>query len=255
MITNQREQAVRELAYAIWDREGRPDGKDLDHWLRAKAEIISVAEYGSAPMADTIVMEGPGYTIIRTHDPHTAIPYGGADRPDGQRNHGFIDLRDHPELVTLIPEAQDSVGMQAILRALNAPGFRFMSLGCARRAFPCLDAKPGEPTHLCDGYIQVAYRDRVLNTDPARFITLAQVILTRISPSAEHHIQFAMTVEPLRSFFDDEGHYALIVQPRGYGDSEATALAAWDHATKSVAAVFTHLRSEPSPLSTNPPDK
>jgi hypothetical protein len=94
--------------------------------------------------------------------------------------------------------------MQAILRALYAPGFRFMSLGCARRPFPCHDTKPGEPTHLGDGYIQVAYRDSVLNTDPARFVTLAQVILSRIGPSAEHHIQFVMTVEPLRSFFKDE---------------------------------------------------
>jgi hypothetical protein len=255
-MTSQRHQAVRELAYAIWEREGRRDGNDLDHWLRAEAEIISVGEYAnwSAPMADTI-MEGPGYTIIRTHDAHTAIPYGWTHRADGQRNHGFIDLRDHPELVTLIPEAQDSVGMQAILRALNAPGFRFMSLGCARRPFPCQDAKPGEPTHLCDGYIQVAYRDSALNTDPARFVTLAQVILSRIGPSAEHHIQFVMTVEPLRSFFNDESRYALMVQPRGYGDSEAAALAAWDHAAKSVAAVFTRLRSEPSPLSTSPPDK
>ena len=34
-----REQAIRERAYAIWEEEGTPDGKDLDHWLRAAAEI------------------------------------------------------------------------------------------------------------------------------------------------------------------------------------------------------------------------
>jgi len=33
------EQAIRERAYAIWEEEGRPDGKDLDHWHRAEAEI------------------------------------------------------------------------------------------------------------------------------------------------------------------------------------------------------------------------
>ena len=38
------EQAIRERAYAIWEEEGRPDGKDLDHWLRAEAEIISATE-------------------------------------------------------------------------------------------------------------------------------------------------------------------------------------------------------------------
>ena len=34
-----REQAIRERAYRIWEQEGRPHGKHLDHWLRAEAEV------------------------------------------------------------------------------------------------------------------------------------------------------------------------------------------------------------------------
>jgi hypothetical protein len=33
------EQAIRERAYAIWEEEGRPEARHLDHWLRAEAEI------------------------------------------------------------------------------------------------------------------------------------------------------------------------------------------------------------------------
>ena len=29
----------RERAYLIWVDEGRPDGRELDHWLRAKWEL------------------------------------------------------------------------------------------------------------------------------------------------------------------------------------------------------------------------
>jgi Protein of unknown function (DUF2934) len=29
------ETVIRETAYYIWEREGRPDGRDQDHWLRA----------------------------------------------------------------------------------------------------------------------------------------------------------------------------------------------------------------------------
>jgi hypothetical protein len=29
------EQATREAAYQLWEREGRPHGRALDHWLRA----------------------------------------------------------------------------------------------------------------------------------------------------------------------------------------------------------------------------
>jgi len=35
-----REQAIRERAYTIWE-EGGPEGKHLHHWLRAEAEINS----------------------------------------------------------------------------------------------------------------------------------------------------------------------------------------------------------------------
>jgi hypothetical protein len=36
-----REHKIRERAYMIWEAEGRPDGKDAEHWLRAEAEISS----------------------------------------------------------------------------------------------------------------------------------------------------------------------------------------------------------------------
>jgi len=40
-MSKQREQAVRTRAYLIWEQEGRPGGKELDHWLRAEAETAS----------------------------------------------------------------------------------------------------------------------------------------------------------------------------------------------------------------------
>jgi hypothetical protein len=38
-MSGERERNIRERAYAIWEKEGRPDGKSLDHWLQAEAEI------------------------------------------------------------------------------------------------------------------------------------------------------------------------------------------------------------------------
>jgi hypothetical protein len=31
--------AIREAAYYIWESDGRPEGRELMHWLRAKAKI------------------------------------------------------------------------------------------------------------------------------------------------------------------------------------------------------------------------
>lgn len=34
-----REQKIRERAYEIWDREGRPLGREIEHWTQAAREI------------------------------------------------------------------------------------------------------------------------------------------------------------------------------------------------------------------------
>ena len=33
------EEAIRQRSYEIWQQEGRPEGKALEHWLQAKAEL------------------------------------------------------------------------------------------------------------------------------------------------------------------------------------------------------------------------
>ena len=35
------ESQIRERAYAIWEEEGRPDGREWDHWERASYEILA----------------------------------------------------------------------------------------------------------------------------------------------------------------------------------------------------------------------
>jgi hypothetical protein len=43
------EDAIRLRSYLIWEREGRREGKDLDHWLRAKAELESERRADAPP--------------------------------------------------------------------------------------------------------------------------------------------------------------------------------------------------------------
>jgi hypothetical protein len=38
---------IRARAYAIWEEEGRPDGKHLEHWVRAK-QLIAAEELRAA---------------------------------------------------------------------------------------------------------------------------------------------------------------------------------------------------------------
>ena len=38
------EDAIRQRSYFIWEREGRPFGKEQEHWARAKAELEAELE-------------------------------------------------------------------------------------------------------------------------------------------------------------------------------------------------------------------
>jgi hypothetical protein len=35
----ERERRIRERAYFIWEHEGRPEGRHLEHWRRARVHI------------------------------------------------------------------------------------------------------------------------------------------------------------------------------------------------------------------------
>jgi Protein of unknown function (DUF2934) len=48
-------------AYSIWEREGRPDGKALNHWLQAEAELISTSR-----VEDALTLEAAGPEQVAT---------------------------------------------------------------------------------------------------------------------------------------------------------------------------------------------
>ena len=53
-----KDEAIRDRAYAIWEREGRPPGRDRDHWLQAAWELsgeeAKAAAKKTMPTAKTV---------------------------------------------------------------------------------------------------------------------------------------------------------------------------------------------------------
>jgi DUF2934 family protein len=41
MPAGDEKQRIRERAYELWEREGRPQGRDLEHWVQAERETLS----------------------------------------------------------------------------------------------------------------------------------------------------------------------------------------------------------------------
>jgi hypothetical protein len=52
------EERIRERAYYIWLQEGRPEGRDKEHWELAKAQIVA-EEQQQADQSDKTPIPGP----------------------------------------------------------------------------------------------------------------------------------------------------------------------------------------------------
>ena len=75
-MDSDKEARIRERAYEIWVREGRPHGKDAEHWQKAAAEIA--AESGA--LADRAAAGSKPRTETPSIDP-VAPPGAGAAPP------------------------------------------------------------------------------------------------------------------------------------------------------------------------------
>ena len=66
------DEQIKELAHSIWEQEGRPNGKDVEHYFRAKQmleerESSQVIEL--APPPSKIALETPPPTVIELGAP------------------------------------------------------------------------------------------------------------------------------------------------------------------------------------------
>jgi hypothetical protein len=62
-----REVRIRQRAFAIWEAEGMPPGRDVDHWIAAEREESS--EENQSPSLGTPLVEGAAIPDIRAADP------------------------------------------------------------------------------------------------------------------------------------------------------------------------------------------
>ena len=73
------EDAVRARAHALWEAEGRPEGREHDHWQEAERQIL--AERDLEPPAGPEDAAGPGDRIpadpLRNPEPASAGPERG----------------------------------------------------------------------------------------------------------------------------------------------------------------------------------
>jgi hypothetical protein len=197
----------------------------------------------SEQLEDEIIYQGDGWTIVRSYRAETLVPYSGRERADGTVNHGWIDLRGHPERVAEIPEAERSSGLSQLLRVIADPASQVMSSACDCGAFERV--QPGGGLWVASGFVSVMFRDGERNVTPQDLVGLAVYILQGIGHTPDHHIGYDMIIEPLKCFFERTDCHALTVKPLGYGPDETTAWVAFDYAASAAAEAIRRDRPRP----------
>lgn len=53
------EQKIREAAYRLWEKQGKPQGQDLEHWFTAEKSVCE-EDFDESPSESTSSSEDPG---------------------------------------------------------------------------------------------------------------------------------------------------------------------------------------------------
>jgi hypothetical protein len=86
------ETRIRERAYAIWEREGRPDGRHGEHWAQACRELAAETTVGGAapgvnppPAPDSGVRNPPSASEQHLREAAERLRAAGQEEPPAGR--------------------------------------------------------------------------------------------------------------------------------------------------------------------------
>src|SRR3546814_14233441 len=85
---------IRQRAYLIWEHENRPDGKDLEHWLRAEAEI-KTDQSDATNQAEHPSPGEPTPSVAQTSASTTTAAFQATRKPKQRGPHSSFPPNDH----------------------------------------------------------------------------------------------------------------------------------------------------------------
>jgi hypothetical protein len=68
-------ETIRQRAYELWERDGRPEGRDTEYWLRAEAALVQEAGAG--------LESPPGRPAAGLAEPPASGSFGQSASPAG----------------------------------------------------------------------------------------------------------------------------------------------------------------------------
>ena len=189
---------------------------------------------------DSILYQTPGLTIAFDPEAATLVPYGPAERADGNRNYGWTDLRGRPDLADTIVEGAKSEGLKRMLRATADAGSDVFSIACECALFP--GPGPEWPAWQVGGFFDISFGDADRASNRDELVALAHDVAGRLQFESGHFCTFEFIVRPLKSWFGQQDCFELELKPFGWGAEQATAWRAFDAAAGAVAGALEQRR-------------
>ena len=82
----EREQLIRERAYALWEADGKPNGSDLDYWERAR-ELVGLSQSVGAGQKPIPSLDDPSVIVGQAVE-EASIQENLGEFPDRQADQG-----------------------------------------------------------------------------------------------------------------------------------------------------------------------
>jgi hypothetical protein len=177
---------------------------------------------------------------ILFEDGFVGIPYAvGHDAPD---RHEFVDLREHPEAVDELPEAQRWPEIKEFLVTVNgtsrevAPGtpVGFFTIGCE-----CAGTEgkfPASLTYKITSYVQVAFCNRdCAQAEDAYFALIGRFFRAMQTRPKAEPLRVDFSFEQFGFSDDNYSGHCICVWVSGFGRDEQSTRVIWADGLKAVA--------------------
>lgn len=179
----------------------------------------------------TVLLIVPGIVFAEDHMAHMGVPYKSAERNYAEGNMGFCDLRDRPDLVDDIMEAQRSTGLAEFLKAINQVGSPIMSLGCECGWF--------KSESYTSSYVDITFREKPIKDERDALFDLMTTLISNLDVSENAlDVNFEISTSPLRTFFDQTDRLCLNVRFIARGEGEEVG---WKNFSKLMSEFATIL--------------
>jgi hypothetical protein len=171
-----------------------------------------------------------------------AIPYAATDdaRPDGGVNHGFKDLKGHPEQIDQVPESREDRAIAGLMRTISAPRTGVFSIASMS------SAEPGVHGAAYSGYLEIAFNSRRQVEDPANYFALFLRFDRLLAARRFHHaVEFEWELSPAHFSVGDVGGWSVAIHVRTAREASlALARASWDAAMSILDELFAAVPEE-----------